>query len=288
MASQRRSRVRWSTVGPVCARASRSAGSNASSVSTRMPRAPNASAIDGEVDRSEVGPDRAPPASLLVGADRSVALVVEHDRDDPRALADRGLQLRHGHRKTAVTDKRNGWAVRSGQRGGDGRREAVAHRPGRRADERCRPTEPVAARGPRGEIAGVGRQDGVGRENAGQGRDDSAGVHAGARPVVGVDDARRLEGIAVRAIRRRPRVDELCLQGAALEPLDRGAQEAAHVGREGERRRTETVGAGARLEIDVRPRLAAHRDGVVERGNLVQPRAKDQERVGLADSRMNR
>ena len=113
-------------------------------------------------------------------------------------------------------------------------------------------------------------------------------MDAGPVPVVGVDDARRLEGIAVRAIRRRPRVDELALQGAALEPLDRGAQEAAHVGREGERRRTETVGAGARLEIDVRPRLAAHRDGVVERGNLVQPRAKDQERVGLSDSRMNR
>ena len=94
----------------------------------------------------------------------------------------------------------------------------------------------------------------------------SAGMHAGARPVVGVDDARRLEGIAVRAVRCRPRVDELCLEGAALEPLDRRAQEAAHVGREGERRRTETVGAGARLEIDVRPRLAAHRDGVVERG----------------------
>ena len=113
--TQRRSSVTWITVGPDAASAVRSAPSNAASVSTRTPRAPQARAAAAKSSgpRSVPGEDGL-PAPVLVAADHAVALVVEHDRDDVGALADGRLDLREAscpcrRRRRARRPRRSRW-----------------------------------------------------------------------------------------------------------------------------------------------------------------------------------
>ena len=117
----------WRTVGRSATSACRRAGSNAASVSTRVPRAPHGPGDRREVDRPEIGRDldlaALPAPPLLVHPDRAVALVVEDDRDDPGLLADRGLELGHRHREAAVAGERDDRPVAMDERGRDRRRQ---------------------------------------------------------------------------------------------------------------------------------------------------------------------
>ena len=180
---------------PSAASAARRAGSNSASRSTRTPRAPHARAIAAKsTGPSSVATPIARPAPLLPHPDRPVALVVEDDDDDPAPIADRGLELGHRHRQAAVADERHDRPIAMDERRGDGRRQPVAHRAGRRAEERARPAEAEAAAGPAGEVAGVGRQDRVVGQDPPERRDVRPGMDARAVPRRRVDDRCRLPG----------------------------------------------------------------------------------------------
>ena len=158
-----RSSASWMTVERSSASAWRSAGSRSASRSTRTPRAPMRAGDRREVDRAELGGHAlARPAPLLPHPDRAVALVVEHEDDDPGALARRRSRARPCViAMPAVADERHDRPVAMDERGGDRGRDAVAHRARRRTDERARAAEPEPAAGPAGEVAGIGGEDRV-------------------------------------------------------------------------------------------------------------------------------
>ena len=97
-------------------------------------------------------------------ADGAVHAVVGDDDDDRQPVFDRRHELHAGHLEAAIAGERNDQAVRVQKLGGNGRRQAVAHRP------RCRrqfgPELPVApeAVNPDGVIAGAVADDRILRQ----------------------------------------------------------------------------------------------------------------------------
>ena len=204
--TQRRSSASWMTVGRSVASACAQRPLELGVGSTRTPRAPDGPGDRREVERPELRGDAlAGAAPLLPHPDRAVALVVEADDDDPRALADRGLELAPSsspgrRRRRSRRPGRSRWTRAAVIAAGS----AVAHRPRCRAEEGAGPPEPEAAGDPAAEVAGVGRQDRVVGEDPPERADDAAGMDAGPVPWRGVDDRVRLPGRAVRRRWRRP------------------------------------------------------------------------------------
>ena len=199
------------TVGRSAASAARRAGSKSSSLlDTGAPGA----ARPGRSRRSPSA--RAPvatpwprPAAVLPHPDRAVALVVEDDDDDPGVLADRGLELGHGH----APARRRRPAPRPGDRGGPGRpRSPPAGRspwPRTSARGTCpgggtgspRPAQPR-------EVAGVGGEDRLVREHPAQGRDGPARDGRPGRPTASSSttvSASHVGPVRGRCWRRGPR-----------------------------------------------------------------------------------
>ncbi len=132
-----------------------------------------------------------------MGADGAVGGVVGDDDDDVGAVLGRRRQLLAGHQEIPVAGEADHLAPGVDQLGGDGRGQAIAHRPGGRGElgRPCGvPVEPVQ---PSGEIAGAVADDGVRRQRLGHVRDDLRKVHLAGdwdRPAIGL-----VIGAAIRA-----------------------------------------------------------------------------------------
>ena len=270
------------TVVRSAARAARRAGSN---VVVALDADAACAACPGdrrEVHRTELGADADPgPAALLPHPDRPVALVVEDDHDDPGADPDRRLELGHRHRQAAVADERDDRAIAMDEGGRDGGRQAIAHRPGGRPEERARSPEAEPAGGPAREVPGIGRQDGVVGDEPAQRRRSSGPGGRPARPT---------------AWRRRPRPPPRPRDRPGWRPARVATCAASSTARPRSRSlaalrkalasaATLSVGGGepaepTRHEVDVRPRQAGPRHRVAEGRRLVEPRPDDDQRVG--------
>ena len=208
--------------------------------------------------------------------DRAVAIVVEHQEDDPEAVLDRGRQLVDREEEAAVADDGHDLPARVAERRRDARRDAEAHRAG------CEPEQPPPAGAaevpvhPRREVAGVDRDDRVVRREPVERGDDGAEDD----PVVGeVLPPRRLLGLhrvqprdpGAAALRRR-QPDE------RLEEGDRVAGERdVRLVREAEARR---------VGVDVDERLRGRRRGreaVPLCRHVVEARPHREDEVGLCE-----
>ena len=147
----------------------------------------------------------------------------------------RRLELGHRHRQAAVAGERDDRPVAMDEGRRDRGRQRVAHRPGRRAEERPGPAEAEAAAGPAGEVAGVGRDDRVVGQDRAQRRD-----RRGPGWTPGPVQASRVPSTVVPPPRPRDRSSLLRLpaanqlgveHGLADQALVRRAQERPRVGR---------------------------------------------------------
>ncbi len=240
------------------------------------------------VDRAEIGGHRREAAPHLVVVDGAVAFVVEDQHDRVDADADGSFELRDRHPGPAVAGQCHDRSSRSRERRRDRGRDREAHRACRRADERARPAQDQAARGPAAEVARVRRDDRVRRKDSVEGRDDAARMHA--RPVPGsiVDATSVLVGGAIRGRRGAPSLQARGIEHACTKDATCLPKERAGVSRQREGRRREPGTRPERLRVHVRPARPGSRDGVVIRGDLVEAAADHEDRIGIFQPASNR
>ena len=216
--------------------------------------------------------------------DRPVPLIVEHEDHDPKAFANRGLELGHRHRKAAIAGQGDDRPIVMNERCGDRGRDPVAHRARCRAEECPRPAEREPAGQPAREVPGIGREDCLGRQDAVERRDDAPRMNAGPLPLPGVDHAGRLERRSVRFVRRSPLVEAILVVDRAGQHPGGEPQEGSRIGRQRHGRRRKPAAPRSGFEIDVGPSLTLGRNAVLAARRLVQPGTDDEDLVRFGKS----
>ena len=115
---------------------------------------------------------------------------------------------------------------------------------------------------PQPEVAGVGGDDRVVRQEPPERRDRVAGMDAGPVPGGLVDRGRRLPRRPILGVDGAPGVDTRGVEHGRLEPRDRGPEERPGVGADRERGRLEARPRPERLDVDLGPALAGRRHGI--------------------------
>ncbi len=100
--------------------------------------------------------------AFLMHADRAVHGVVHQHGDDRQIVSHGGCEFLSMHHEAAVTGKADDFAILMQRLGGNGRRQAVAHRAGGGGGLRAVFPEAVEAVNPGGVIAGAIGEDRVG------------------------------------------------------------------------------------------------------------------------------
>ena len=148
------------TVARSATRAVRRACSNSASCSTRTPRAPHARAIAAK----STGPSSVATPTPVFRRSCHIRIVpyrsLSKQRTTTRAPTRTAVSSSATrHAESAVADESHDVPVAMDERGRDRRGQAVAHRPGCRAEERPRAAKPEPPRRPATEVAGIGGQD---------------------------------------------------------------------------------------------------------------------------------
>ena len=150
------------TAGLPLSTARRNAGANSAVSLTTSPWPPNASMYLAKSGLVSAVPETRPGmGALLMHADRAVHLVVEHQHDRCDAVMEGRGDLLPRHHEAAIADHADDHAVGERDLGADRRRHAVAHRAVGRSDIALPVAEIQEARGPAGEVAGIGGDDRV-------------------------------------------------------------------------------------------------------------------------------
>ena len=240
--------------------------------------------------RSARGPSRGRRARspVLVGPDHPVALVVEDERRSSGGPLARRSRPRPASSRSppsptsATTAGRDGRGPRRSRRAGRSPSRPTSSRgtcPGRRK------RKPRAAQ--RAEAAGVGRHDRVVGQELAEGRDDLAGMDAGAAPGMAVDHGRRLPGRAILGVarrsgrrRRRRRARPRDSRRATAARRNSRASAVIVIAAGGS-----SSGDASRRDVDVRPARpgAPGSDQPIGR-DLAEPRADHEHRVGVGEA----
>ncbi len=99
---------------------------------------------------------------LLMHADGAVDAVVDDERDDRQVVAHGGREFLAVHQEAAVAGKADHLALGKEPLGGNGSRQAIAHRAGRRRGLRVEAAEAMEAVQPGGVVAGAVGEDRIG------------------------------------------------------------------------------------------------------------------------------